>query len=210
MKKFFTNIPQAPADRLKGYVYAPAGNERLGMDTKTSFPILSAVNGYAEAGEEIRVIAVETREGGGPENLERLRQELAGLCGKTGIRCPCGVETVPPAEGEQVARHVETFRRLIDLVDDGDELFACITYGTKPASMALLAAVRYAYRVKRNTSVPCIVYGHVERVREGDTLRETARVCDETALLQVDEMVRLLADSGVRDPRAALDAVLSL
>ena len=210
MKKFFTNIPQSPANRLKGFVYAPVGNERLRMDAEISFPILSAVHGYAESGEEIRVIAVETQEGGGPENLERLRQELADLCARKGILCPGNVETVPPAKGEQAANHVETFRRLIDLADDGDELFACITYGTKPASMALLAAVRYAYRVQRNTSVPCIVYGHIERVREGDALRETARVCDETALLQVDEMVRLLADSGVRNPKAALDAIFSL
>ena len=210
MKKFFTNIPQAPADRLSSYVYEPVGNDRLRLDMETSFPILAAVHGYAVPGEEIRIIAVETREGGGTGNLERLRREFAELCRRDNLLCPHGVETVSPTNGEQVAEHVATFQKLINLTEDGDELFACVTYGTKPGSMALLSAVRYAYRLRKNTSIPCVVYGHIHRIQEGGTVRSTPEVCDETALIQVDEMVRMLADSGVHDPQAALNAILSL
>lgn len=206
MKKFFTNVAQAMPGRMKSFVYEPVGNDRLRLDQEISYPILSVIHGYADAGEEIRLIAVETLEGGGAYNLERLREQLAELCDRDGIICPAGVETIPPADGEQVINHVSTFRRLIDLTEDGDELFACVTYGTKPASMALLTAMRYAYRIRKNTSVPCVVYGHIQRI--GET--QKAYVCDETALVQVDEMVRLLADSGVRDPQAALNAILSL
>ena len=78
-------------------------------------------------------------------------------------------------------------------------------------SMALLAAVRYAYRIRRNTSVPCVAYGYVDRSagRDRKDLWK-AFVYDETSLIRLDEMVRLLADSGVENPHAALNAILSL
>ena len=205
MKKFFTNISQAREGMMKSFVYEPVGNDRLRLNREVSYPILAAIHGYAKAGEEIRVIAVQTPEGDGPGNLERLRAELAELCGQDGIICR-EVETIPPAEGEQVLHHVSTFRRLIDKTEDADELFACVTYGTKPASMALLTAVRYAYRIHKNITVPCVVYGHIQRI--GD--EQKAYVCDETALVQLDELVRLLAGSGIRNPQAALEAMLSL
>lgn len=211
MKKFFTNIPIQLPGGLENMVYQAVGNDRLAMSEKTRFPILSVVHGYAERGEPFRLIAVETKGGGGSENLELLRQELDALCLRDGLACPDGVETVPAPESDRVACHIETFQRLIDLTDDGDELFACVTYGTKPMSMALLAAVRYAYRIRRNTSVPCVVYGYVDR-SAGRDRKDLWKACvyDETALLQVDEMVRLLAESGVSNPQAALNAILSL
>ena len=38
----------------------------------------------------------------------------------------------------------------------------------------------------------------------------TGRVYDMTALVQLDEIVRMLADRGVEDPKAVIDSVLAL
>ena len=204
MKRFFTGVPLQPEGKLGTFFYEPIGNERLRMDRETSFPILAAVEGYAVPGEPFRLIAVTPDTEDGRRNLGKLKTELATLCSDRGLICENGVESVPAAADERVISHIETFQKLIDLVEDEDELFACITFGTKPQSVALRMAVQYAYRVKRNTAISCIVYGEVDRAA-GKT-----RIYDETALVQLDEIVRLLADRGVQDPRSALDSLLKL
>ena len=70
--------------------------------------------------------------------------------------------------------------------------------------MALRMAVQYAYRVKENTSIACIVYGEVNRAAG------TTRIYDETALVQLDEIVRLLAERGVSDPGSVIGNLVQL
>lgn len=210
MKKFFTNVPLQLQGQLSRYHYQAVGNEKLEMDSATSFPILTAVNGYVEAGEAIRLIAVAADTEDGRRNCAALEAELNDLCVRKGIRCPLGIEAVPAPADERVASHVETFQKLIDYAEDDDELFACITYGTKPMSMAVLMAVQYAYRLKKNTSISCIVYGQVDRSAGKDPALWSACVYDETALIQLGEITRVLAERGVADPKRVIDSILAL
>ena len=208
MKKFFTVIPLQVPGMLSRYRYEPVGNTRLGMEEETSFPILTAVHGYAQPGEPFQVIAVVADSEVGRANCQALRQELEALCGKYGLTC-AGVEEVAVPSDESVSAHAATFQKLIAYAEDEDKLFACITFGTKPLSMAVRMAVQYAYRVKRNTSITCIVYGQIDRPsRDPSTWR--AYVYDETALVRLDEIVRVLADRGVADPGAVIQRVLAL
>lgn len=208
MKKFFTVIPLQVPGQLSRYRYEPVGNTRLGMEEETSFPILTAVHGYARPGEPFRVIAVVADSEVGRANCQALREELEALCEKYGLTC-AGVEEVTVPSDESVSAHAATFQKLISYAEDEDELFACITFGTKPLSMAVRMAVQYAYRVKRNTSITCIVYGQIDRPsRDMSTWR--AYVYDETALVRLDEIVRVLADRGVADPGAVIQRVLAL
>ena len=208
MKKFFTVIPLQVPGMLSRYRYEPVGNARLGMEEETSFPILTAVHGYAQPGEPFQVIAVVADSEVGRANCQALRQELEALCEKYGLTC-AGVEEVTVPSDESVSAHAATFQKLIAYAEDEDELFACITFGTKPLSMAVRMAVQYAYRVKRNTSISCIVYGQIDRPSR-DPSTWQAYVYDETALVRLDEIVRVLADRGVADPGAVISSVLDL
>ena len=207
MKKFITVVPFQIKGQLGSYLYRAVGNSRLQMEEKTSFPILTAVSGYLRPGEDARVIALAADTEDGRRNLEQLRIQLADLCRRRGLVEP-EVTEVALAGGDEVSAHVETFQRLIDQVEDDDELFACLTYGTKPLSQAVMMAVQYAYRVKKNASISCIVYGSVDRSRSGDPAAWTAAVYDETALVQLDEIVRLLAARGVENPRESIRRIL--
>lgn len=208
MKKFFTVVPLQVPGQLKQYRYEPVGNTRLGMEEETRFPILTAVHGYAQPGEPFQIIAVVPDSDIGRANYQALRQELEAMCSKYGLTC-AGVKEVTVPADESVATHASTFQKLITYAENEDELFACITFGTKPLSMAVRMAVQYAYRVKRNTSISCIVYGQIDRPsRDESTWR--AYVYDETALVRLDEIVRVLADRGVADPGAVIQRVLSL
>ena len=145
----------------------------------------------------------------GKRNLQTLREQLEALCAKRGCVVPEIVE-VALREGDEVATHVDTFQKLIDKVDDDDELYACVTYGTKPLSQVVLMAVQYAYRIKKNTSISCIVYGSIDRSQSSNPAEWTGAVYDETALVQLDEIVRMLADRGVANPREAIRQILAL
>ena len=209
MKKFFTAVPlQHSLEGLNMVTYQAVGNTRLQMDGGTSFPILTAVSGYVQPGEDFQLIAVMPDSEATRRNRDKLSRQLDQLCRQRGINCPRGVETVLAGGGQEVSAHVETFQALLDYADDEDELFCCMTFGTKPLSHAMLLAVQYAYRVKRNASISCVVYGEIDRT--GPKPWNTGKVYDMTALIQLDEVVHMLAERGVSDPKAALNAILSL
>lgn len=211
MKKFFTNMSLQAAQDFRPYLYHAVGNETLQMDAKVSFPILTAVSGYVKPGEEFRLIAVTGDKETELHNCDILRTELDGLCRRKGFLCPRGVEVVPAPKDQRVSNHLETFQKLIDYVEDDDELFACITYGTKPMSMSVLMAVQYAYRLKKNTSISCIVYGEIDRrAGKGHEDEWKGYVYDETALIQLGEITRVLAERGVEDPRRIITGILAL
>lgn len=208
MKKFITATPlQAASDELGTLTYYAVGNSKLQLDKPISFPILAAVNGYVKPGEDFRLITVMTETPANVHNRDRLIQQLKSLCQDRGLKCP-EVETVVIGEGQKVSTHVETFRKLLDYVDDSDELFCCMTFGTKPLSQAMMLAVQYAYRIKRNASISCIVYGEIDHSKPKPW--KDGCIYDMTALIQMDEIVHMLAERGVSDPKAALDAMLSL
>lgn len=211
MKKFFTNIPLQKENDLREFIYEPRGNERLRMEGATSFPIIPAISAYAVPGEEFRVIAVVQNNEDARRNLGILEKELETLCTSKGLVFPAkGVECIPGPNSQIVAENIETFQNLIDFTEDGDELFACITYGTKPMSMALLTVLRYAYRIKSNVSVSCIVYGEIDRSGGKDPKAWRAYLYDETALIQLDEVTRMLANHKVRNPEAVIARMLRL
>lgn len=207
MKKFFCIIPMQPPVSLH---YEPEGNSRLDYAGETEYPILCAISGYAQEGEIIRVIGVATRHPVTQQNIDLLEKELNALCEERSFQCPNGLEIVWREEDDRVAAHAELFNQLLDFVDDEDELFGCMTFGTKPTSIALTLALQYAYRIKDNATIRCIVYGQVSRPSMIDRSTWTGKVYDMTALIQLDELVHTLAQSRVENPRMAIDLVLSL
>lgn len=210
MKKFYTVISLQTNldDELSAYQYQAVENSRLQLDHKTRFPIITALEGYTQPGEEIAVIAVVPDMDIGRRNLELFRREVADVCEKKQIPCP-DIQVVTVPTDDRVANHVETFQKLLDFAADDDELFCCMTYGTKPLSTALMMAIQYAYRVKKNTTISCIVYGQIMRPGK-DAHTWSGKVYDMTALVQMDEIVRVLADRGVENPKAVIDQILTL
>ena len=209
MKKFITSMA-LQAGRFDAYCYEAVGNSKLQMETEVHFPILTAISGYAQEGEEIRVFVVTSQTPPQVKNQALLEEELHALCQAKGFHCPRGLELVVIPNDQQVDAHLETFQKLIDLMEDDDELFACATYGTKPQAQAVMMAVQYGYRIKHNTSIGCIVYGEIARRNPDSNTWSTAKVYDVTALTQMDEIVRVLADRKVADPKSVIEHILNL
>jgi hypothetical protein len=185
--------------------YEAVGNELLHYDRDTRFPLMTVINAYARKGEEIRVIALTPETAAAQVHFEQLREELATLQGEKGFVC-AGPEKIPLTYAGDVNTQIELFRKLLPVFADGDTLYGCLTYGNKPMPIAELMAIEYAYRVLKNVDVECLVYGELDHsVQENPPMR----VFDITALVQLDEVVRMLADLKVADPGAMMDDILT-
>lgn len=214
MKKFFMVTPLQPVffdkendeilkDNLHSSVYHAEGNRRLVYEKKTRFPIIPVINGYAEAGETIRVIAVTPDTRSAWFHVEQLRKELQGLQREKGFYCD-DVEEVKVAYAGDVGTQIDIFHKLLSYVEDNDILYGCLTFGNKPMPIAELMAIQYGYRTLQNVSIGCLVYGELDHSREESPMT----LFDITALIQLDEIVRVLAERGVKEPKAIIDRLI--
>lgn len=202
MKKFITFISRQAENALKAQNYQAVDNQLLAYDKQTRFPIIPILHGYTEPEEPVRVIAVCETYDNSRRNLEYLKQELTAVQTEQNLKLDLKVLEVPYDDG--IDAQLETFQKLIDEIEDDDLLFACVTYGGKPSPIVLTMALRYACFARRNTAIRCVAYGQLDH-----ETRE-AKIFDVTALLQTDDILRLLAESGVADVRSSIKRILSL
>ena len=153
MKKFICVIPRQKAGDLSNVRYQAQGNRALDYPGTTRFPVIPLIWGYGQEGEEIRVIALSADYDNCRCNLELLKEELEALCKDRGLSCPKGVEVVEVPFDESLDSHIATFQKLIDRTEDGDDLYACLTFGSKPTPLVEVMAMQYAYRVHRDVTI---------------------------------------------------------
>lgn len=192
MKKFIMTSPYQPQGRLGKGIYKAADNQLLSYEEPTSFPIIATINGYVEKDEEIEIITIVSDYENAEYNYGLLKEEIDALSQKKGFRYTLKEVRVP--YNNAIDTELELFSKLIDCTADNDTLYACITYGSKPFPLIQIMALNYAYRIKKNVSIGCIVYGamnHNNGVME---------VYDITSLLYIDEAVRLMAEQKIENP----------
>ncbi len=201
MKKFILNIPLQP--KLSGFHYRAVGNSALAYPKETCFPILSALHGYSKAGEEIQVIALQEEENPhAVANGKILAEELEEFAKERQLTL--NITLIPIPKAQDVATLSQNFLAILPHFQDDDQLHLCTTFGTKPQATVLTMAVQYAYRVLKNVTVDCVIYGQIDRSQTP----AQGEVYDITPLLQLDQMVELLAQEKVSDPKAILTRLL--
>ena len=200
MKTFISFIPRQPEGRLAAVTYEPVDNELLAYGP-TCFPIIPVINGYCEEGETIRMLLIVEDYENCRRNADVFRREFDDLCEKKKLNC-AGIEELSVPFDDSAATHIATFRALTENIHDGDELHACITYGSKPSPMVELMALRYARQLKKGTYISCVVYGQI------DHLTHTAKIYDETPLAKLDDMMRVLIDGKIPNPERMLSHIL--
>ena len=108
--------------------------------------------------------------------------------------------TIPYSQ--DIDTQLEMFSKLIDCMADEDKLFCDISYGTKVMSQILTIALNYGYRIKRNVSLGCIVYG-------GKNFTEKRlEIYDITSLNYMDEIVRVMAENKISNPTERIKEML--
>ena len=205
MKKFIMITPLQPMkdgkDLLTPVDYQASGNSKLIYNKATRFPLMHVLNGYAEKGEEIRIITITPETDDTPRHLQQLREEVQTLQDEKGFVCR-GVESISVKRSGDVETQIDIFHKLMAYMENGDTLYACLTFGDKPMPIAELMAIQYGYRVFDDVLIDCLVYG------EKDHNKETGKVFDITALIQLDEIVRMLADNKIVNPKRIIDSII--
>lgn len=214
MKRFITIAPLQPVtwdadgniikDGLSKDIYQADGNRRLAMNKPTRFPIIPVINGYAEKGEQIDIIAVTPKTDSAYEHIRQFREEVRELKEKKGFVCD-DIKVIEVTYAGDVDTQIEIFHKLLPCIKDNDILYGCLTYGNKPMPIAELMAIQYGYRVRDNVSIGCLVYGEKDH-----SDNHILKIFDITALIQLDEIVRLLADRKVSNPEKIIDSVIGM
>jgi len=179
---------------------------------ETRFPIIPVINGYTTVGDKIRVIAILT-EGEmsnakntkynydtffKPEVKETVRIKNLGFD---------DIEVIYTPDNEGIDTQFKLFSDIAESVNPGEDVYACITYGTKPMPIVLTMALNYAYKLKKDVSIGCTVYGRYHHTDDKDG---ESYIYDTTPLFYMDSIVSKMAEIKANDPAKALKLILGL
>lgn len=202
MKQFLCWVPYQGKGGLKTFHYEAVDNPALDMQGEASFPIIPVINGYFREGEEAEMIAVVAEYKNAKENFGALKEEIENICKAKKAHCRIREVLVPYDDG--IEAQLDAFRKLIECIEEGSELYSCISYGSKPSSVVEIMALRYARMIK-HCSNECVAYGKVDFSAD-----RKAYIYDVTALVYLDDVMRVLAENGVSDPKEIIDHMLAL
>jgi hypothetical protein len=152
-KHFFGTMP---LQSVKSAVYHCEENSKLNSCYETAFPGLLMIKGYADKGDNIKVSVVITEDVTAKSNfrdnflvaLEKLTSEIG---------CSYEVNVISTDYNETIENNHRLFCDLIARIDNNEQLFASITYGTKPTPILLSMALSYGYKLRENTDIRCIL-----------------------------------------------------
>lgn len=200
MKKFITTSPFQ--QKMECMVYEAVENEKLQMNRATRFPVIALLNAYVQEEEVVELLVIRHRYENSMKNYELLCKEVKDLEQEKGFEC---IITVIEAEyNERIEEHLKNFEHLIEHLNDEDELYACMTYGTKAIPVVQMMALNFAYRARANTHIGCIAYGKI------DFNAKEAEIYDMTSLFYMDEIVRKVSDMQVKEPLKIIKQILDL
>ena len=201
MKKFFTSVPFQK--KLSEVIYRPVGNAKLVYEKPHALPILNVINNYTEKGEAIEVIFLVGENENIRDNLVIVRASLEELVAEKELQCH--IEYVYYRDSDDIPVMLGLYGKLIRLCSDDDEIYSCITYGTKPVPMVQMMAMRYAFHVKKNVFIGMIVYGKAF----GDKVnKDAADIYDMTSLFYIDDLSEKFSRMGVQDPENVLESLI--
>lgn len=202
MKKFIATIPRQPENRLHDDIYLAADNKKLENNIRTCFPILLLINAFCELGDDIVVEAIYAEDYGDCKlNYARFASALDNICKNKGITYKLNTVNIPVDESTNT--HLESFSKLIERIENGDKLYADITYGTKPTPIVEMMALSYGIQTKDDVSVECICYG------EMDHNLMKLRIYDVTSLFYMDEIVNSLAKMKIHNPSEVIKSLIN-
>ena len=203
MKTFITYISRQKGEGLLGGIYRADSNDRLQMNTAVHFPMVTMLHGYVEQDEEVRVLILY-----GEDNMEyeSNRKVLEADIQALQKEKPFRYTLVPVAisEEETALEHLKAFTKLLELIEDGDELYVCCTYGSKPTPIVEMMAINTAYRLKKDVSIGCLIYGRVEHNKDPKKFY----VYDITSLFYMIQIVSQLENNRISNPEDAIRAIL--
>jgi len=213
IKKFIFTSPYQKEGDLREVLYKAEEGSPLQYG-KTSFPIIPAINGYVDENDKIEIICVVTERSIHSEeypneypnavrNYERFKIEIAELARKKKFAYTL-TEPIMTPYGENIKNHLNLYGKLIAAVGDDEIIYADLTYGTKPFPVVEMMALNYAYKLRRNTDIGCIVYGGF------DPVTKVSEINDVSPLFFMDAISNTMASMRIKNPEERIKDLLEI
>lgn len=206
MKKFITYVPMQTGSNLLKGKYISLENIKLNMSDEIIFPIECIINGYTENNEKIMLITLlEEGNTDCEDNLKLMQKRVSDIATPKNIQVI--IEKVYISPKETTENHLKTFKNIISLFEDGDDLYACVTFGTKPTPIIQMMAFNFAYKNLKNVTIGVIAYGKVNR-EHGKPV--SYYIYDITALFFMNNIVDTLSALNADDAFNKIENILLL
>lgn len=182
---------------LRKVKYISPESDILQYDKEISFPILCAINAYAEAGEEIRILAVYKKDNPAVEyNYDHFfLPQLDEICEAKNLTYQIELVLI---EKEQGIREMDyLYNQLISRIEEYTKLYLCVTYGVKSIPIIMFSVANYAHLAK-HASLEAIVYGEVNW-NTGQT-----EIHDLTEMFYANALYQRMSFLGVENPIESL------
>lgn len=208
-KKYLTSIARQKIIDTPdaGFPYQPVGSEEL-MYEPTSFPILALMNASLNEGDRASLISLRLNPVNSSDlseiNFNKLSEEAERLCKSKGTTL--NIVDFRVSNDETINAQLNLFSRLISEFENGDNVFADLTYGTKPQMLSQLFALNYISEALKDASVGRVVYGSLDFTVVPGTNRK--RIYDITPLFMMNRIVNRLGEFGHPDPANAVKKIL--
>ena len=158
MRKVF--LSSIPMTKVRPYKY----NSELYPDSSaTGYPITIAIENNVEAQDSVLILSIVTHSEGklnaSEAGYKEFRQQVAELLGNR--QAAVEFREIAVSDRANSASHRLLFQELKKYIQEGDEVYADITYGFKSNPIVIFAALNQAYQLMDDVNVQEIIYGNL-------------------------------------------------
>lgn len=172
------------------------------------FPLSYIINNEVEEGDTVEIItAVEHGEGNtqtAADNYAVYVEEIKNILDDRKIDLHfTEVETSKDFEDKTFTKF---FKRIANLLQEEDEIYADFTFGMKAYSLSMFIALAYAVKAAVNIELRCLLYAQKYTGTDAADTKETSELCDITSLFYLDA----IAGNAKSGQKQALDEVMDM
>lgn len=204
MRKVFMSIMLLGKIRQTKYI----SEDFVLKERNYDFPLSYLIDNEVEEGDTVEIItAVEHGEGNtqtAADNYAVYVQEVKDILADRKIDLHfTEVETSKDFEDKTFTKF---FKRIANLLQEEDEIYADFTFGMKAYSLSMFIALAYAVKAAVNIELRCLLYAQKYTGTDAADTKDTSELCDITSLFYLDA----IAGNAKTGQKQALDEVMDM
>lgn len=172
------------------------------------FPLSYIINNEVEEGDTVEIItAVEHGEGNtqtAADNYAVYVEEIKNIL--DGRKIDLHFTEVETSKDFEDKTFTKFFKRIANLLQEEDEIYADFTFGMKAYSLSMFIALAYAVKAAVNIELRCLLYAQKYTGTDAADTKETSELCDITSLFYLDA----IAGNAKSGQKQALDEVMDM
>ncbi len=157
-------------------------------------PISYLLDGNLDEGDDVLIITGIQQSDRPKANYELLEKELMGILEKHKAHATFVKIAEPDVNSSEREKNdsltfSEFFRDIADNIQDGDKIYADMSYGLKCYTLAMFISLCYAVKACRDVEISNMIYADLYHGQEKDTKEKVVDIVDITALFHINTII---------------------